>query len=336
VSLSHRFRTRHGQRGVALLTVLLLVAVMTVLVIAVLDDIRFGLRRAGNAQAVAQAQWYALGAEALAQARIRQLSARDNARTTLAGDWNDNPLLFPIEDGEGGMVRARLYDGTTCFNLNSVVEGAIEQWQRREIGVRQYVALLQSLDVPERQSQALADALVDWIDADAAGSALGAEDGAYLARRPTYRTGGTLLAEASELRAIDGYDPDIYARLRPFVCALPTAELSPVNINTLTADDAAIVSMLTMGALDMRQARRLIATRPADGWRDYAGFWNRPELAEAALPNPVLEQVALRTRYFGMETEVAYGDAQVVLSATFEQDVDGSTTLIARRWTPDE
>src|SRR3546814_2109829 len=57
-----------GQKGVALLTVLLLVAVMSVLVMGMLDDIRFGLRRTSNAQAMAQAQWYALGAESLAMA----------------------------------------------------------------------------------------------------------------------------------------------------------------------------------------------------------------------------------------------------------------------------
>ena len=72
------------QSGVALLTVLLLVAVMSVLVMSVLDDIRFGLRRASNAQSTAQAQWYALGAETLAMAQIDKLSARDPGRTFVA------------------------------------------------------------------------------------------------------------------------------------------------------------------------------------------------------------------------------------------------------------
>src|SRR5690606_33134890 len=115
------------QSGVALLTVLLLVAVMSVLVMSVLDDIRFGLRRASNAQSMAQAQWYALGAETLAMAQIEKLSARDPGRTTLVGDWNDRPLVFPVEHGT---ISARLSDATTCFNLNSVVMGAPELWQR--------------------------------------------------------------------------------------------------------------------------------------------------------------------------------------------------------------
>src|SRR3546814_8835933 len=71
-----------GQKGVALLTVLLLVAVMSVLVMGMLDDIRFGLRRASNAQAMAQAQWYALGAESLAMAQIDRLSTRRSEEHT--------------------------------------------------------------------------------------------------------------------------------------------------------------------------------------------------------------------------------------------------------------
>lgn len=321
------------QHGVALLTVLLLVAVMTVLVIGVLDDIRFGLRRAGNAQTVAQAQWYALGAETLARTQIQRLSGRDHARTTLEGGWNDRAFLFPIENGA---ISARVFDSTACFNLNSVVEGATEQWSRRDIGVDQYTGLLQALEFAPREAEALADALVDWIDSDPARSPLGAEDAAYANRQPGYRTSGTLLGEVSELRAIQGYNAGTYARLRPHVCALPVADLSPVNINTLEADDAVILSMLTAGALDPQQARRIIAARPADGWRDFTSFWGQPALAQAALPNPVLNQVALRTRYFGLHAEVEYGDAQVVLTALFEHDAAGETSLVARRWTPDE
>ncbi len=320
------------QKGVALLTVLLLVAVMSVLVMSVLDDIRFGLRRASNAQAMAQAQWYALGAESLAMAQIERLSARSDGRTTLAGNWNNQPFVFPIDRGA---ISARLFDSTTCFNLNSVVEGANELWQRREMGAQQFIALLRALDIPEQQAHALADSLVDWIDSDQIRGALGAEDAAYLMRRPAYRTSGTLLAEPSELRAIDGFDPDIYSRLRPHVCALPTDALSPLNLNTLGEEDAVLLTMLTGGAVGPDAARRLLAARPPAGWRDIACFWAHPALSGFAAPDPVLNQVALRTRFFGLHAQVEYAGAQVVLSALFEQTA-GHAHLVARRLTPSE
>jgi general secretion pathway protein K len=67
------------REGMALLTVLLLVAVMSVVAVAVLDDVRFSVRRATNAETQAQAQWYASGAEALARRQIARLLAAGRA-----------------------------------------------------------------------------------------------------------------------------------------------------------------------------------------------------------------------------------------------------------------
>lgn len=320
------------QSGVALLTVLLLVAVMSVLLVSVLDDIRFGVRRAGNAHAQSQAQWYALGAESLARSRLNTLAARDRQRTTLDGDWNDRPFLFPIEDG---VIRARLRDQSNCFNLNSVVEGAEEQLYRRETGARQFVALARGVGIAPQRAGELADALADWIDSDQAAGPLGAEDSHYLRLRKPFRTSGTLLAEVSELRAIRGFDEPTYRLLRPHVCALPSLELSPVNINTLGRDDGLMLVMISEGQLSLAAARSVIARRPADGWRDFATFWATPAMAGLSPGNDALQQLSLRTRYFGLHAEVRYLDADVVLSTLFEIDAAGEVTSLARRWTPD-
>lgn len=325
-------RDARAERGAALLTVLLLVAVMTVLLVAVLDDIRFGLRRTGNAQALTQAQWYALGSEELARARIARLDA-GKGRTTLEGGWNGRPFVFPID---GGAMRVRVDDGTACFNLNSVVEGAPNHWTRREAGVRQYLALLRALEFTPAQAATMADALVDWIDSDQLPGPAGAEDAAYADRGPGLRTSGALLAEASELRAVAGHDAAAYARLRPHVCALPDAALSPVNVNTLEAHDAVLLTMLSDGALDAGAARRVLASRPAGGWRDVPAFASQPLVLAASLSDPVLEQLRVRTRYFNLRTEVEYDGAEVVLSALLDDDSQGPMRLVARRWTHDE
>lgn len=329
---------RARQKGVALLTVLLLVAVMSVLMLGVLDDVRFALRRAGNAQAVEQAQWHALGAERLAHARILQLLRRDPARTTLAGDWHDRALLLPFDDGAGGsgLVQARLRDATACFNLNSVVEGAGEQWRRRDDGVVQFVALLRALDVQEAQAGALADRLVDWIDSDQRPQPRGAEDPAYLARSPGYRTAGTLLSEVSELRAVAGFDAQLYDRLRPHACALASAAPTPVNVNTLGSAHAPVLQALMRGRVDARRARRAIAARPVDGWRDVASFWTQPAFSGVEVPDDAIGQVALRTRYFDLHAQVEYAGAQVELSALIEHAGGDAIHTLARRWTAHE
>lgn len=312
-------RSRHEQ-GVALLSVLLLVAVMSVMAVTVLDEIRFGVRRSANAEAVGQARWYALGAEALARSRIGAL-VRSQARLT---GWSGRTVSYPVD---GGTIQARISDGAACFNLNSVVQPPLEAPRRRDAGVAQFVDLAEAAGLTEREGEMLAAALVDWIDADPLRESGGAEDEAY----DGYRTAGALLAETSELRAIRGFTPEIYGRLRPYVCALPTADLSPINPNTLTEAQAPLLVMLTEGRMPLAVARRLIAARPAQGWAAEE-FLGLPAFVEAPLGPEADDQIKDTPRFFRLETEVAFGDAEVFSSALLEADAAGRVRLVARRW----
>ncbi len=323
---------RADEKGAALLTVLLLVAVMSIIAVGVLDDIRFGVRRTANATGQGQAQLYALGAEELARVRIARLTRLDPGRTTLKGDWNGRDFTFPIENG---VMTGRISDATGCFNLNSVAEGRGDRLVRRELGVRQLVILLGALGIPEGRGQTLADNLADWIDSDDIGMG-GAEDQDYARAAPAYRTGGAILAEVSELRAVRGFTPDVYDRLRPFVCAQPTTDLSPINVNTLGPDRSALITMVTLGAIPPEAGSRLLAGRPADGWDSLQTFWNDPVLVDRVPEDAARDQVALRTRFFSLDADVTFAGSTATLNALLEVDPSGSVKLAARRWTRDE
>jgi general secretion pathway protein K len=322
---------RPDEKGAALITVLLLVAVMSVLAVALLDDIRFGIRRAANAAENGQAQWYALGAEALAASRIGQLAA--GRRTSLAGNWPERTITLPVADGIIGM---RLTDGAACFNLNSVVEGAGEIFQRRARGAAQFQTLAEALGVPAETAAALAAALVDWIDTDTLREAGGAEDEAYAGNARVRRTGATLLAEASELRAIHGFTEQLYRLLRPHVCALPNNEMTTINVNTLPRENAILLTALTDARLSPADAARLIAARPTGGWRDDAAFRAEPLLASLRHSGGPGDQISVRTRFFRLEAEVRHGDADIMLSSLFENAGLGTVRLVSRRWGADE
>lgn len=322
-----------GREGMALLTVLLLVAVMSVVAIAVLDDVRFSVRRTTNAESQAQAQWYASGAERLARRQVTRLLAADPVRTPLEPAWNGRRLTFPIE---GGSISAVVSDGQACFNLNSVVQGVGEDLAVRPLGVAQFLALGRAVGAPESRMRAAADALVDWLDADGEPRPLGAEDGAYAGLSTPYRTGGVLLSEVSELRAVKGVDADLYRRLRPFVCALPTSRLSPLNVNTLGPDHAPLLTMLTGGSLGVEAARGLLARRPESGWVDTAAFWADPAFAGAELPPEAREQVTVLTRYFNLRVDVDQGGARAVRTALLHAPPDGPARTVLQRWIPDE
>lgn len=322
-----------NREGMALLTVLLLVAVMSVVAVAVLDDVRFSVRQATNAETQAQAQWYASGAEALARRRVARLLTTGPVRTPLEPAWNGRRLSFPID---GGSISALVTDGQACFNLNSLVEGFGEDLMARPLGRIQFLALGRAVGAPDSRMRAVADALTDWLDADSVSRPLGAEDGAYAGLTTPYRTGGVMLAEVSELRAVKGVDVDLYRRLRPWVCALPTSRLSPLNVNTLTPEQAPLLLMLTDNAVSPENARAVIARRPPTGWPDPAAFWAEPALAAVQVPDEVRDQVTVLTRYFDLRIDVDYGGGHAVRTALLQAQPDGAVRTVTQRWTPEE
>jgi general secretion pathway protein K len=321
------------ERGAALLAVLLLVAVMAAMTVAAFDKLKLATALARNSQSLDQARAYAIGAEALAIARIGQMTNGAANRTTLAGNWNGTTSTIPLPDG---VIAITARDGGNCFNLNSVAEGSgTTGLTARAAGVIQFQALMRLLDIDAADAATVAAALADWIDADDIPQPGGAEDGSYAERPVPHRVGNTLLADVSELRAVGGVTPEIYARLRPFVCVLPSTELSPINVNTLLPDQAPLVAMLLAGRMTVEQARQVLAERPENGWAAASDFWKVSTLAALIPTMEVQQQVGIRTRWFAVRLDVDVAGAQVSETAL----IDGAlmpARLVARQWGSDE
>ena len=128
----------------------------------------------------------------------------------------------------------------------------------------------------------------------------------------------------------------MYARIRPFVCALPTADLSPINVNLIDASNAVLLTMLMDDELDPKAGEEIIRSRPEGGWQTVDEFWSNPVLREHLPSNAALDQVSLRTRFFSLQAEVDYAGSEAVMTSLFEQSAAGPIRLAARRWTLEE
>lgn len=321
-----------GQEGAALLAVLLLVAVMAAVSVVALERLTLSTHLATNGQATDQARAYAWGAEALAVARIGELTDRERGKARLVG-WNGKSFTVPVPNGA---MTARLRDGGNCFNLNSVAEGAIPtQLRARPLGISQFVALMKLLGMGEPEARRIAASLADWIDSDGIPNPEGAEDSEYTQAPIPYRAANTLLAEPSELRAVAGVTPDVYALLRPWICALPSTELSPINVNTIGPEQAPLLAMLIPDRLDRDLARQMILSRPREGWEDIASFWRLPSLQALVPPMEVRTQPQLRTRWFALDLDVEWGGAQVIETALIDGGLSPAR-VVFRRWGSDE
>ena len=319
-----------SERGAALLAVLVLVAILGGIAVGAFERLRLSTALAINGASLDQARAYALGVEDLLALRIDDLTRESPEFTSLAGDWNGPTRRIPLP-GEGE-AEGTIRDAGNCFNLNSLVEG---DWSRglsrRPAGTAQFVGLMTALGVPEGEARAVTGAASDWLDSGNEPSPDGAEDAAYAGGDPPYRTGNTLFADASELRAVEGVTPETFRRLRPHVCALPTADLSPINVNTLLPWQAPLLAMLAPHQVRLEAARALIGSRPAAGWEDAAAFWRSAAVAGIAESADPMSQLEVKSQWFSIDLTVRFGTGEVEETAL----VDARTSpakVVARRW----
>ena len=321
------------EEGAALLTVLLLVALMAGLSALALERLRLSTHLAANGVALDQARAFAIGGESVVVSRIGDFVGPTRPKTTLAGGWNGHAFTIPIP---GGLAVARVRDGGNCFNLNSVAQGLlVNALTTRPGGIAEFVALMEAVGIQPNDATRIAASLADWIDADSVPNPGGAEDADYAKAARPYRTANTLLAEPSELRAVAGVTPEIYAALRPWVCALPTTDLSPIDVNTLLPGQAPLLMMLLPGQLDASRAGEVIARRPAAGWDSTSDFWHAQVLSQLTPSSDANDQVQLRTRWFDLQLDVELAGAQVTETALIDAGLR-PPRVVSRRWGNDE
>lgn len=328
------------ERGAALLTVLLLVSVISVISVTSLDRLTLSTKVAANSNALLQARSFAFAAETLATSQIETLLLANQSQTTLAGDWNGTEKFLPIPNGNAS-VRAR--DGGNCFNINSLVqekendsplnENAVSILEQNPTGILQFVALMQLLGIAENEAQLIAASSTDWIDSDSDATALGAEDIFYLQSDTPYRAGNILMADISELRSVKDVSQAHYNILRPWLCALPQATLSPINVNTLLPEQAILLSMLLPDDLSVSAARAYLADRPISGYGSRNRFWNGDALSAITPSADVASQIQVKTQWFDIEIMVRLGSVELTEKALIDAgEVGSEPRILSRSW----
>jgi len=316
------------ERGAALLSVLLLVAVMAVIAAVMLDRLNLATRLAANSQAMAQARLYALSSENIVASRLGVLVAVDRSRTVDPGGMLDRATPIPLARG-GVTVTVR--DAGNCFNVNSLVVGEGERTRMNLPMLLQFRRLMDLLQIPQDKAIVISDSLTDWIDSDQNPQVNGAEDGYYQQLAVPYRTPGRLVADLSELRAVRGMEEPLYQRLRPWLCALPGNEVARINLNTLRPDQSRLVAALTPGTLTTDQVGALIQTRPATGWASLDKATAGLARGGAPFGPAQLRQLGVSSRWFEARIEVRVDSVTLEERALIDARLEPAR-VVARSW----
>ena len=277
--------------GAALVLAMLLAALASSIVAGLLWHQQLWLRQYDFQRDQSQAQ--SLARSGIDWARlILQEDARSSAIDHFGEQWAIRLPLSPLDNGEIG---GEITDQQGLFNVNVLVRDGVLQ----QDAAARYGRLLALLGLPA----ALGPALADWLDANGEVTpGGGAEDSAYVALQPPRVAANRPLVTPDELALVAGYTPEVLARLRPFVTALPSAAGGAINVNTAPPE----VLAATIEGLPLADANRLAASRGNKPFVTIADFRSR-------LPSgiPVNElALAVSSAAFVIRVEVRQGEVR--------------------------
>jgi len=226
------------QRGAALVTTLLMVALITVTVTSMATKQQRSIQMAQNRQVQLQLRNLASAGEKFSMAVLRRdRTDGDRSNSDSTEDfWAQSLPPVPVD---GATIEGCVIDLQGKFNLNNLIdiEGNPDD-QEFEILQR----LLTALTIESTKAAAIRD----WIDPniDVTGTD-GAEDDFYTGQTPAYRAANGPMVSPTELLLVKGFRVadegglDDYDILLPHITTLPTG--SAINVNT--ASSAVLASL---------------------------------------------------------------------------------------------
>ena len=234
------------QRGVALITVLLVMVIAVAAVTHAVTRNRLAISRAGAILANTQLAEFVHGAEAWAVVTLEKDFEEDRTAGTASDNlmelWSQRQADFNPDNGK---IRILIKDLQGCFNVNNLTAsggsgGSSSGSSGGSSGGGGAAGsgpgptlrrLVSNLGGPAD----VALAIEDWLDAGDTPLASGTEDTGYLGMELAYRTPDTLITDVSELSAVQGMEQDFWRQLEPELCAIPEAG-TLVNVNTASQE----------------------------------------------------------------------------------------------------
>jgi len=207
------------QKGIALISAMLIVALATAITVSLSFDQSLIVRKSGHMQIRAQSHQFVYGLEDWVQT-ILVKDAKETDTDDLSEDWAVKIPPLPVDRG---YLLGYIEDEQAKFNLNSLLTSP-------ETLVR-FRLLCDQLDIDKE----IIDALLDWIDIDVdVRYPDGAEDDYYSSLETPYRTANRNMSDVTELLLVKGIKQKDFDILLPFITVLP--EETALNVNTMSKE----------------------------------------------------------------------------------------------------
>ena len=283
------------QRGMAIISALLIAAVVAVIAGAMLTRQSVFTRSVEAEQLRIQGQWLLQGS--LEHSRLLLWDARQKDVLTRL----DQPWARP----QGGAFEGHLEDEQGKFNLRNLVS-------RQQVDAEQvqsFERLCRLIGIDSAVSQRISRRVIGSYEQRA-------DESLLPARYP-------MLRSLDDLSGIDGLDPLLLRRLQTFISVLPGNTW--VNGNTASAE----VLSAVVPQLSLAQAQALVAERDSGRWFINRGdFVNRLHLPQVAVESV---QVGITSEWFRLQGQARREQRRVMIDALLFRPEDRRPQVIWSR-----
>jgi general secretion pathway protein K len=281
-----------AQRGVAVVTALLLTTLAITIVASLFWQQQVQVRSIENQRMQLQKQWVLRGA-----LDWTKLILREDYRISGNVDHLGEPWAVPLAETRldeyvdkqqtaevpDATLSGRITDAQARFNLTNLCpSGKINPTE---------VAVFARLLSLTRQDPALAQAAADMMAAaqTQVQQAQGNQPGATANAGDSGSSQTLKILYPEDLLAVPGFTPEALAAIRDFIVVLP--ESTPINVNTAPAE----VLAAGIDTLSLSEAAALVASRESAWFRNMGEFTQR---LQGKSPGAGSSQLAVGTGYF--------------------------------------
>lgn len=299
---------KKNNRGVALITVLLVLALITPIITYVALKQRVSVDRTASLDQSSKSIMYALAVETWARTVLID-DLKETEYDSLDEAWAKG---LPTTLSDRFELTGEIIDLQSRLNINALIADKDSQFERIWLG------LLLQLEIDPSKAQEIGQAIKDWLDADGDVSFPGgAEDVDYMSLESPYRTANQAISNVSELILVRGIDNDLLEKIRPFICALPETSLKTSQININTASIEILKAIFPPEADTM--LRQYIDERQFSPYTAIEDFKQHYESEVGALKIEVEQQISVRTNYFLLNAVIKRGKQAVNIHSYFKR-----------------
>lgn len=280
------------ERGIALILVLVVIALLVSLVVDFSYTMRVDLTLAANLRDETKALYTARSGTEVARLMLKE---DDPVYDSLDEDWaqfTEHPGFISQDDE--GRFKGTIKDEASKIAINELVTEAGEVDEDR---LKQLTRLFQLLEL----DLDLIDPILDWLDPDDRPRPLGAEDEYYLGLSPPYPCKDSPLSAVEELLLVKGMTEDIFygdEEKKGLVHYLTTFSEGKVNINTAPS----LVLQTLSDSIDEGLAQALLDYRQEEPFKTIEEVNNVPGVT-AEIYSEINPVITVQSSTFSLRVE---------------------------------